>query len=100
MGALLFYIAGFNSRVQVEKEPTRTKSPQLNTFQMLVGDQGSLPAVLAASFLLFKFENIAQLGGFSLRSRLWCHNAINRIFTSTTLRGGRTTCIFHGEVLL
>ena len=36
----------------------------------------------------FEFENSVQLRDLSFRTRLWRHNAISRIFTSTNL--GRT----------
>ena len=37
---------------------------------------------------LFEFENDVHVRDLSFRTRLWCHNAISRIFTSTNL--GRT----------
>src|ERR1700726_436454 len=62
--------------------------------------QWFVSAVYPTFFLspLFEFEKSVQLRDLSVRTRLWCHNAISRIFTSTNL--GRTddldrrTCIF------
>lgn len=42
----------------------------------------------------FEFENRVQLRDLSFRTRLWRHNAISRIFTSTNL-GPRMIWILH-----
>ena len=69
-------------RCRPEKADDRSSEYFARLRQPLFLTHGS---VLEASFFLsprFKFENAVQLRDALLRTRLWCHNASSRIFTS------------------